>query len=66
MQVIWSSGKILEYNIQSQLSQMQIEKESLEINYVPCSRPELAGLIRDVLKPFSMVIKERKLNCKIH
>lgn len=66
MQVIWSSGKILEYNIQSQLSQMQIEKESLEINYVSCSRPELSSMIKDVLKPFSMVIKERRLNCKIH
>ena len=34
MQIIWSSGKLLEYNIQSQLSQMQIEKNNAEINYV--------------------------------
>ena len=41
MQIIWSSGKLLEYNIQSQLSQMLIEKNSLEKNYVECSRSEL-------------------------
>lgn len=63
LQVIWSSGKMLEFNIQSQLSQMQIEQESLEINYSECTRGELSEMIKDVLKPFTIVIKERKLQC---
>ena len=66
MQIIWSSGKMLEFNIQSQLSQMQIEQDSLEINYVECSRPELQEIIKDVLKPFHMVIKERNLQCQVN
>lgn len=45
---------------------MQIENDSLEINYSDCTRPELQELIKDVLEPFQMVIKERKLTCKIN
>jgi len=66
MRIIWSSGKLLEYNIQSQLSQMQIESDSYEINYVDCSRPELQELIKDVIKPFHMVITERNLTFQVN
>ena len=66
IQIIWSSGKLLEYNIQSQLSQMLIEKNSLEKNYVECSRPELVETIKDVLKPFYISIKERNINIHIN
>lgn len=65
MQVIWSSGKLLEFNIQSQLSQMQIEQDSMEINYQACTRPELSEVINDVFKPFQIVIKERNLVTKV-
>ena len=65
MQVIWSSGKLLEFNIQSQLSQMQIENDSYEINYEACSRPELSEVIKDVMKPFSMVINERNIKFQV-
>ena len=45
---------------------MQIENDSLEINYEASSRPELQALIKDVMKPFGMVIEERKLNCQVN
>lgn len=45
---------------------MQIEQENLEINYVRCTRPELTELIKDVLKPFHMVIKERNLVTQVN
>ena len=45
---------------------MQIEQENLEINYVRCTRPELSELIKDVLKPFHMVIKERNLVSQVN
>ena len=45
---------------------MQIENDLLEQSYVKSSRPELAELIKDVMKPFSMLIRERKLKCQIH
>ena len=66
MQIIWSSGKLLEYNIQSQLSQMQIEKNNAEINYVQSSRPELTEIIKDVLKPFHISIKERNISTQVN
>ena len=47
---------MLEFNIQSQLSQLQIEQDSLEINYMLSTRPELIESINDVLKPFKIVI----------
>ena len=65
MQIIWSSGTLLEYNIQSQLSQMLIEKNSFEKNYVECSRPELVENIKDVLKPFYISIKERNISTHV-
>ena len=45
---------------------MKIEKDSLEQNYISCTRPELSDTIKEVLAPFKMVIKERKLVCKLH
>ena len=44
---------------------MQIEKDSFEINYILCSRPELSAIIYDVLRPFALVVKERRLKCKV-
>ena len=44
---------------------MQIENESYEVNYVECSRPELQETIMDVLKPFQIVIQERRLECQV-
>ena len=44
---------------------MQIEQESLEINYVQCSLPEITEMITDVFKPFQMVIEERKLTTQV-
>jgi len=44
---------------------MQIEKKSLEIKYVQCSRPELVETIKDVLKPFYISIKERNIRTQV-
>lgn len=44
---------------------MQIAAESYEINYVDCSRPGLQETIKDVLKPFHMVIEARQLDCQV-
>lgn len=38
----------------------------MEINYMPCTRPELSENISEVLKPFMIVIKERNLTTQVN
>ena len=52
LDIIWSSGKILEYNIQSQLSQMMIQAKQLELIYEEIDRPTLISLVKEVSAPF--------------
>ena len=49
IQIIWSSGKILEHNIKSQITQFEIEKSTIKKNYVLCDQTLLSEIIMDVL-----------------
>ena len=52
LKVIWSSGKILEFNIKSQLSQMKIQSDCGELNYEKTSRADVQRCVDSVLEPF--------------
>ena len=65
IQIIWSSGKILEHNINSQITQFEIEKSTLKIKYVLCDQKLLSEIIMEVLEPLMQVVKERKIKCKV-
>ena len=61
LNIIWSSGKLLEYNIQSSLSCMQIKSNCFEFNYIEMSPAFLTESIQEVMKPFQRELDERKI-----
>ena len=65
LQVIWSSGKILEFNIKSQLSQLQVQSKQLEITHEQVDRPSLIQLVRDVAAPFKIQMQEKEIKFDI-
>ena len=55
LDIIWQSGKILEYNIRSQLTQLQIMNSQDFLPHLECknsNHSDLKGLVYDVIAPF--------------
>ena len=51
-EIIWCSAKLLEYQVQSQISQLKVHNETLQLNYDVVTRSNIKRHVENVAKPF--------------
>ena len=65
IQVIWSSGKLLQYYVQSRLSQHQIAAKTYNLKMKGIPLAQLKDQIDEVHKPYELQMKDQNLSLNV-